>query len=222
MRTQLPPMDQKLGIRILAYVAGIFILAMGVAFSVNSQLGVSPVSSLPYVMSLITGITMGTTTILVYLLFVLIQILVLRRDFQWISLAQLLFSVLFGYFIDFTRFLLGDFRFPTYAGQLAMLGISIVLISIGVVLYVNANIINMPMEAMTAAVRDKILTRLTFSDVKILLDTTVVVISVLFSLMFLGGVQGVREGTVLSALLIGQVMKRIHRFIVPALHRAIY
>lgn len=221
MKSDFPPLDRKLGMRILAYVTGIFILALGVVFSINSQLGVSPVSSLPYVLSLITDISMGTTTILIYLIYVLIQILILRGDFKWMNLAQMLFSVMFGYFIDFFRGLLGDFRIPTYAGQLTMLAISIVLISIGVVIYVNANIINMPMESLTAAVNKKILTKMPFAEVKIILDISVVVISVAASLLFSGEIHGVREGTVLSAILIGQVMKKIHRLIVPPLHRMI-
>ena len=198
--------NKKLVMRILFYVLGVFILALGVVFSVNSKLGVSAVSSPPYVLNLITGISMGTTTTLVYIILILLQIIVLRREFKWINLTQLLVSAMFGYFIDFFLFILGDFMIPTYAGQLTMLGISIFLISIGVVMYVNAGVMNMPMEGLVAAVNQKILRKLSFGEVKMILDTSMVVFAVTISLLFLGNVQGVREGTVLSAVLIGLII----------------
>ena len=110
---------------------------------------------------------------------------------------------------------------PTYAGQLTMLGISIFLISIGVVIYVNAGVMNMPMEGLVAAVNQKILRKLSFGEVKLILDTSMVVFAVTISLLFLGNVQGVREGTVLSAVLIGLIMKKIEPFIAPKMNKAI-
>ena len=38
--------------RVVLYIVGLFFMALGVAFAVNSDLGVSPVTSLPYVISL--------------------------------------------------------------------------------------------------------------------------------------------------------------------------
>lgn len=219
MLMQLPRPTAKLAVRFLFYVIGLFILALGVAFSVNSRLGVSPVSSLPYVASLITGLNLGLMVMASYLIYIALQMILLGKKFRWIDLTQLLFSVLFGYFVDFTKVLLGDFRIPTYPGQLLMLGISMLLISIGVVLYVNVNLINMPMEALTVAVRDRLFPKRTFSDVKIMLDTTVVTTAILLSFLFLKNVSGVREGTVLSALLVGRIMKVIHPIIVPGLRK---
>lgn len=215
MNNSLPTFDQKLVKRVLIYILGVFILALGVVFSVNSKLGVSAVSSLPYVLTSVTNLSMGTTTILVYLLLILLQVIVMRRDFRWINLTQLLVSVMFGYFIDFFLYILGDFMIPTYAGQLTMLGISILLISIGVVIYVNAGIISMPMEGLAAAVNEKILTKISFGEVKTILDTSMVGFALITSLLFLGKVQGVREGTVISAISIGLMMKKLEPFIVP-------
>lgn len=219
MKNSLPIFDQKLVMRIILYILGVFILALGVVFSVNSKLGVSAVSSPPYVLSLITGISMGTTTTMVYIILILLQMIVMGREFKWINLTQLLVSAMFGYFIDFFLFMLGDFMIPTYAGQLTMLGISIVLISIGVVIYVNAGIMNMPMEGLAAAVNQKVLTKISFGEVKMILDTSMVVFAVIASLLFLGNVQGVREGTVLSAVLIGLIMKKIQPLIAPEMNK---
>lgn len=118
--------------RIILYIIGLFFMAMGVAFAVNSNLGVSPVTSLPYVISLIVNMELGTCVITVYGVYIVLQILILRREFRLINLTQIIFSTIFGYF---TKWLLADFTLPTYGGQLVMLAISIVAVAFGVFLY---------------------------------------------------------------------------------------
>ena len=136
-------------IRVILYVVGLFFMALGVAFAVNSDLGVSPVTSLPYVVSLIADRALGTCVIAVYGVYIVLQILILRREFRLINLTQILFSTVFGYFTDFTKWLLGDFTLPTYAGQLVMLAISIVIVALGVFLYIEVDLVPMPMEVST-------------------------------------------------------------------------
>lgn len=212
----------KLLKRILIYIVGLFCLALGVAFSINSRLGVSPVNSLPYIISLITGKEIGLCVIAVFSLYIVIQILILRREFKWINLTQIIFSTIFGYFVDFAKFILGDFSIPTYAGQLLMLAISILLVALGVCLYLDVKLVKMPMEGMTAAINEKILKKLPFHDVKVIMDCTVVAIGMIFSLTFLSGIVGIREGTILCALLVGKIMKPMQKAIVPRIEKACF
>jgi len=213
--------DSKLINRILMYILGLFILALGVAFSINSQLGVSPVNSLPYVISLITGQDMGKVVICVFSFYILLQLLILRKEFKWINLTQLIFSTIFGYFVDFAKYLLGDFTLPTYGGQLVMMAIGIILIALGISLYMNAGFINMPMEGFTEAVSKKVFKKLTFQDVKVIIDCLVVGIGIILSWLFLGRIEGIREGTVLSALLVGLIMKKFQKVIEPLMNKAL-
>jgi len=205
--------------RIIFYIIGLFFIAIGVAFSVNSQLGVSPVNSLPYVISEITGKDLGTMVIVVFSIYILIQILLLRKEFKWINLTQLVFSTIFGYFVDFTKHIVGDFAIPTYLGKLTMLAISIVFIAIGVCIYVNTYLVNMPMEGMTAAVQKKVFKNKSFSDVKVIMDCLAVFIGIILSFTFLGRLVGIREGTILSAVLVGKVMKPIQKLIIPTIEK---
>ena len=92
--------------RIAAYAIGLLILAFGVAFSVNSNLGVSPANSFPYVVSLILNTKMGNCVTVIFICYILLQIVILRKDFQWINLSQILFSTLFGKFVDFAKMVL--------------------------------------------------------------------------------------------------------------------
>ncbi len=82
------------------YVLGLFVLALGIALSVKADMGVSPVSSAPYVLSRITGLSLGTATIIVYLFCMALQAAILRRDYRLKNLFQIAVSFLFGYFTD--------------------------------------------------------------------------------------------------------------------------
>lgn len=199
--------------RFIIYVIGLFILALGVAFSINSKLGVSPVNSLPYVVSVISGIKMGTCVIVIFSSYILLQILILRKEFKWINLTQLLFSTIFGYFVNFAKYILGDFSIPTYIGQLVMMTIGMFLVALGITLYMNAKLINMPMEGLTDAIQRKFLKSLSFQDVKVIMDSIVVIVGIILSFVFLGKIDGIREGTILSAILIGLIMKQLKKVI---------
>ena len=209
--------ERKFLHRLLVYIAGLFICAFGVAFAINSDLGLSPINSFPYVVSQITGIRMGLCLTALLIFFMLLQIVILRREFKWINLVQILFANIFGPFVDLSRLILGDLQIPTYFGQLGMLGISIVLIAIGITLYIDAQVMPLPAEALVIAIAYKIDSK--FHRVKIVMDCIVVATAIALSLIFLRGFYGVREGTVLSAVLVGKVMPVASRVFAPLLRK---
>lgn len=201
----------------LIYIAGLLFMAFGVAFSVNSSLGVSPVNSLPYVVSRISGLDMGNCVTGIFALYILVQILLLRKKFRPVDLTQLIFSAIFGRFVDVAKWIVGDFAIPTYLGQLLMLGISIVLVALGVCLYMDVQLVNMPMEGMTHAVNRVFFPDKAFHDIKVVMDCLTVAVGVVLSFVFLGKLDGIREGTVLCALLVGKLMKPMQKVVKPAI-----
>jgi uncharacterized membrane protein YczE len=193
---------------------------MGVAFAINSDLGVSPVNSLPFIVSHIVDIDMGICVAVMFVVFILIQIAILRNDFKWINLTQILFAFIFGYFVDLTRLILGSFQIPTYTGQLLMLCISIVLIACGIILFMEARLVNLPPEGLMAAITQKI-PKLAFNKVKIAVDLALVVTAILLAFIFFGELSGVREGTVIAAIMVGKVMPYVRKVISPILNKVI-
>ncbi len=204
--------------RIAAYAIGLLILAFGVAFSVNSNLGVSPANSFPYVVSLILDTKMGNCVTVIFICYILMQILILRKDFQWINLSQILFSTLFGKFVDFAKLVLDGFCFPTYAGRLLMLAISIVLIAIGISMYMGAKLVNMPTEGLASAIAAKLPNK-EFHQTKVMVDCASVGTALILSVCFLGGLQGIREGTIISAIVIGKVIPYANKVTKPILQK---
>ena len=204
-------------IRVLIYCLGLLSLAFGVAFSVNSNLGVSPVNSLPYVISRILKVQMGTCVTAVFCFYILLQILILGRKFHPVNLLQILFSTIFGYFVDFAKMVLGDFAIPTYFGQLTMLAISIPLIALGIVLYMDAQLVPMPMEGLSSCLAEKF--GVSFPNMKTIIDCLVVVIGLILCFVFLGGLDGLREGTIITAVVTGKVIAIFKKPLSPILKK---
>lgn len=200
---------KKTAKRLLLYVGGILILATGVNISKAAQLGISPVSAIPYTMELIWNIELGKATLIFYVLLIIIQIILLRRNYKLIQILQILCTFLFGYFLtytgkDYILFWLPEASF--YATKLAYLFVSIIVIGIGISLYQIANYLSLPSEGLINAIVKMSNGRLKFSNVKVCCDSGMVLVSALLSLIFLGELKSVREGTLIAALLIGKVV----------------
>jgi len=204
--------------RLIAYIIGLFIASLGVAFARSSGLGISPMNVLPYVLSIIfENVTFGTLSAAQLWLFILIQIVLLRRDFKWIQLGQFIFAMIFGYFVDLSVWMLGDFTIPTYAGQLVMMTIGIVCISSGLTIYVNTFLMPLPTEGIVLAISH--VTKGAFHRVMIATQSSIALITLIISLLFLGGVYGVREGTILFSIFVGKLVPYLSKVIVPALKK---
>ena len=210
----------RLAVRLGIYCLGLLVLAFGIALSVNSNLGVSPVSSLPFVLSQIVNISLGTCTVIVYAVYVLLQMLLNGRKFRPVLLLQLVFSTVFGYFVDGAKYVLGDFALPTYFGQLAMLAMSILLIGFALVLYIEVDLAPMPAEGLVGCLAGKL--KKPFSTMKSLFDCTSVLAAALLSFVFLGELAGIREGTVVTAILAGKVMGLIRKWLGPHIRKACF
>lgn len=199
--------------RVMIYCLGMLFLAFGVSFSVKSQLGVSPVNSIPYMISHITGIDQGLITTCVFSFYVVIQIIILRKDYKLINLFQIVFTSVFGLFITFSNHIVFFNPPDNYFARLILLFISIVVIAIGLMFYLTAEIMPMPAEGIMLAISSK--TDKEFSKIKVIFDCTVVGISILLSLVFLNEVTGIREGTIIAAILIGKVLQVISKRFKP-------
>lgn len=193
---------QRLGF----YLLGLFIMTIGVSLSVKSALGVSPISSIPYTMTVVWGIEMGKATILMHTAFVLIQILLLRRRFELRQLFQILVGVIFGYFTTFCNWLMTILPNPIgLFPQLTMSLLSIVLIATGIFFYLPANLIPLAGEGIMSAIAT--ITGGKFSTVKIMTDCSMVLLSAITCLVLLGQLGSVGLGTIIAALLVGSVLK---------------
>jgi uncharacterized membrane protein YczE len=197
--------------RLISYFVGLFIMTAGVSISVKSNLGVSPVSSIPYTLTKCWNIEMGKATILFHCVLVLIQILILRKKFKIKSLLQIPVGIVFGYFTTFCNYLMTFLPTPSnYVIRICMILISVVLVAIGIFFYLPANIMPLAGEGVMQAISD--VSKIAFPKVKVAFDVTMVVVSLITCLIVLHSLGSVGLGTVIAALLVGTVLGQITRF----------
>lgn len=189
-------------VRFIVYIIGLFIMTLGISMSVKSDLGVSPVSSIPYTITCIAGLEMGKATIVFHIFLVILQIAILRKDFRFKNLLQVLVGVLFGYFTTFSNHIFSYLPSPHgIAIRLVMMIGSTLLIAVGIFFYLPADIVPLAGEGAMKAISDK--TGIRFSRVKIGFDVTMVLISLVSCLTVLHALGSVGIGTIIAALLVG-------------------
>lgn len=196
--------------RVFNYVFGLYLITLGVAFSIKSGLGSAPVSSIPYAMNLIWAIEIGVATFIFHTLLVLIELILLRRDFKKKHFFQVFVGVLFGAFTSFSVSLM-YFIPPANNFIIALIFsiLSIFFIALGLFFYVPTNIIPLSVEGVTQAIA--IVSNRPFHRIKIYFDVCVVLTALILSYGFLGEFGSVGIGTVLGALFIGTTVKYIHK-----------
>ena len=198
--------------RYLLLLIGLSIMAFGVAFSIKASLGTSPISSVPYVVSLFAPLTVGTATIIMHCVFIALQILILRKDYHPIQLMQLPVAVFFGYLTDFGVWAVQGINCDAYWQQWLVCLAGILLVAVGVSLEVKAGVVVLAGEGVVLAVCH-VLPKIKFGYMKVGFDVTLVVTACILSFVFTGQLQGVREGTAAAALLVGQIAKPLGRFL---------
>lgn len=211
---------KKFAARCVVYLMGQLVLAFAVNLSINSNLGISPNSSLPYVLSLVLNTKMSTCIMGISIIQLLLQAVLLRREFKWINVAQFGVSALFGYCVDFTRWILGDFALTSYWGRMGMLLTSILLIGVGISLYVDASLLPAPSEGLTLAFSKAC--KVKFHNAKNIQDITTVSLALLLGYINMGSLVGVGEGTILSALLVGRAVKLVQKWIKPQVDKVCF
>ena len=199
--------------RYLLLLVGLSIMAFGVAFSIKASLGTSPISSVPYVTSLFTPLTVGTATITMHCVFILLQILILRKNYHPVQLMQLPVAFFFGYLTDFGVWAVQGITCNTYWQQWIVCLIGILLVAVGVSFEVKAGVVVLAGEGVVLAIC-KVLPKVKFGYMKVGFDVTLVVIACILSIVFTGRLQGVREGTVAAALLVGLIAKQLGKLLV--------
>ena len=191
--------------RYLLFLAGLFINALGVSLVTKASLGTSPISSIPYVLSLKFPFTLGNFTIIFSILLILLQILILRKNFKMENILQIPVSIAFGYFIDLTMYMFFWVNPQNYAIKLIALFAGCIVLGFGVYMEVLADVVMLPGESFVRAIVQTWNTN--FGTTKIMFDSSMTIIAGGLSVIFSGKLNGVREGTIIAALLVGFIAR---------------
>ena len=201
-------MNKYMSRRYILFAVSLFVNAMGIAFITKALLGTSPITSVTYVLSMFTPLTIGQWTIVLNLLFVLFELPFMTRkelkDDLRMFLLQIPISLCFGTFIDLSMNMLYWLEPVKYIDQIIYLLLGCVILAAGITLEVKANVAMMAGEYFVRVISQRFHGE--FGYVKLCFDITLVCIACLFSICFMSGIYGVREGTVAAALLVGPIV----------------
>lgn len=185
-------------------------MTLGIALSVKSNLGVSPVSSIPYTMTCVWGIEMGKATILFHAVLVLLQMLILRKNFEIKNLLQIPVGIIFGYVTTFCNYLVSFLpNTDNLILRILMTLASTFFVAPGIFFYVPANVMPLAGEGAMLAIAQ--VTKKPFSTIKIAFDISMVTISLVTCLVLLHRLGSVGIGTILAAFLVGTILKGIQK-----------
>lgn len=203
--------------RIIVYLIGLLIIALGINISRMAQLGISPVSSIPGVLNgIYPNLSLGAMIAIVYCVLVIAQIIVLRSKFKAINLLGVPVGVIFGWMTDFigvTKFkftvcglyvgvdkeftgLLNSFASQNMPSNLGMkfvyLAVSILVIGIGVYIYLQPKLVPMPAEGLAQAISK--VSGKAFGNCKTGVDMSLILIACVLQVVKLGGFETLLSG----------------------------
>ena len=193
------------------FLAGLFIASLGVAFSTKAGLGTSPVASVPYSVSLVSPLlSFGGWLNLLSLVQVMVQVAVLKGKCNYVEIAvQTVLAFVYGYLTDFSCGLIRDITVTGYPMQFLFMLLGCVILAFGIWVQFKGGAAMLPGEAMNRAVSK--VTGRKYENVKIAFDVFYIAAAAVICLVFLGGLKGVREGSVIAALAVGSIIKLFNR-----------
>lgn len=193
------------------FLVGLLIASMGVAFSAKAGLGTSPVSSVPYSVSRVNGLlSFGGWLNLMSVLQISVQVLLLRKRCHPAEIViQTGLAFVYGYLTDFSCYLIRGLRPGNYGVQFAFMLLGCLILAIGLWVQLRGGVAMLPGEAMNRAIATVSGRR--YENVKILFDIIYIAVAAVISWIGLGRLEGVREGSVIAAILVGMLIRLINR-----------
>ncbi|MDD3185378.1 MAG: cytidylate kinase family protein [Anaerostipes sp.] len=195
--------------RYLFFIVGLFVNSFGVSFVTKASLGTSPISSIPYTLSLGFAPTLGDFTLYMSIVLIVIQLVLLRRNFPKEYLLQIPVSFAFSYFIDMTMNILNYMNPSNYIAKVGLLFVGCAILGIGVFMEMVADVVMLPGESFVNAV--SVTFHTDFGKTKVVFDSSMTIIAGMIGVILYHKLAGVREGTIFAAVVVGMIARYLKR-----------
>lgn len=193
--------------RYALFLIGLFTASMGVAFSTKAGLGTSPVASVPYSVSLISELmTFGGWLNLLSVIQITTQVAILKGRCNYAEIAvQTVLAFVYGYLTDLSCGMISGIEVTSYPMQFIFMLLGCVILALGIWIQLKGAVAMLPGEAMNRAIST--VTGRRYENVKIFFDILYIAISAVICLVFIGKLEGVREGSIIAAFAVGSIIK---------------
>lgn len=209
----------RTGLRMALYLAGVVVLALGIVIQTESGLGVASLTCFADALARIGGVSLGAMVSATYIVYVFVQLLILRREFQPRILLEIGFSMVIGLFTDVFSALM-PFHPATLPARVATMMASLCLTSFGVSLVVNMGVVPNAPDGLVQVIAEKL--RMRFGDVKVVFDSAHVAAALALTLAVLGNAGGFGPTTIISALFLGRLINVMNRLFAARFTRAAF
>lgn len=189
------------------FTLGIIFTALGISVTTSSMLGTSPISAIPYSLSVsIPQLTLGNWTIIFNCALAIAQIFILRKSLKIVELVlQVVATVPFGYIIDFWNFCLKDLDPQSYPLRLLCMLAGCFIVAIGVYFQFMGGVVMLPGDAFVRAIAK--VTKKEFGKIRMFSDMTMTATAFAIVLIVNHSLSGMREGTIIAAFLVGNIVR---------------
>lgn len=191
--------------RFLIFFFGLCSLSLGIATVTHAGLGTGTISLLAFLLTKLTGLSMGFFVFLTNVFFFILQILVDHKNVWIKAFRQLPICFIFGMIFDVAMMITSVMVPQTYTHQILMVLLGTTFTGLGVASMVFARLAILPPEGLVLSIMQR--WGGSFGHLRMGLDLFLVAITVILSLMSFGTIVGLREGTLITALLSGQLAK---------------
>ena len=191
------------------FIIGVIIISFGVALITKAGLGTSPISSIPYVLSLQFPFTLGQFIFIINMFFILAQFIFLKKDFEPIQFLQIFANVIFSVCVDISMNLLNWLTIDNFIVGLFSLLIGCCLLALGIAIEVAPDVLVIPPEGIVRVITTIVNKK--FGTIKVVFDVTLVSIAVILSFLFFGKLNGLGLGTIISAIIVGHIVNFINQ-----------
>lgn len=193
--------------RIIIYIIGLIVLALGIDLNTKSQLGISPIISIPYNISQITGLMLGGVIFVYYVFLVVLQWLIQKKDFPIYQFLQVPCAFVTSAAVQVFNNIL-----PTSDNlvlRIFILLLAIVITAIGASMVVGMQIVPNPADGLASIIGTKLGHGFGFG--KNMIDAISICVSLLIGFIATHGLLGIGIGTVISMILTGRVIALLQK-----------
>ncbi|MCQ2449849.1 MAG: DUF6198 family protein [Clostridia bacterium] len=203
--------DKKIWLQYVLFVLGLFVASMGVAFSAKAGLGTSPVSAIPFSVSLVNKtLSFGGWLNLLSVIQITVQVALLRKKCKPVEIIiQTVLAFVYGYMTNFSCYLISPITVRTYPMQFLMMLLGCLVLAFGIWIQLKGGVAMLPGEAMNRAISQ--VTHKKYENIKIFFDVFYISVAAAICLIFTGHLKGVREGSIIAAFLVGTIIKGLNR-----------
>lgn len=189
--------------RVIIYLTGMFLLALGITLNTQAGLGASAIVSIPYAISRGTGLSFANLTLLIYCAFVVAQFIIKGKQYNLLDILQVVVSIVFTRFMALFQTII-VYKSGFLPTDLVVLALGILLTGIGAAMTVDMMLIPNPGDGIVNSI--SIRSKKELGLCKNCFDLGCVICSLAIGLLFGNPILGVGLGTLLSMLGVGRVI----------------